>query len=63
MFEATIDLGDDTTSTVAEQHHLLSRLQQLAEAHDHNGWADDHVVNQLLRRYERYRSEQARFTA
>ena len=62
MYETKVDLGDDT-ATVVEQHLLLERLEQLAEVHNYNGWADDHVVNLLLRRYERYRDEHARVSA
>lgn len=58
MNDATmIDPGTDST-TVAEQHQLLERLAQLADTQDRTGWADDHVLNVLLRRYDEVRSEQ-----
>jgi hypothetical protein len=58
MNDATrIDPGTDST-TVAEQHQLLERLAQLAATQDRTGWADDHVLNVLLRRYDQVRSQQ-----
>jgi hypothetical protein len=58
MYDATrIDPGSDST-TVAEQHPLLERLAQLADTHDRTGWADDHVLNVLLRRYDEVRCQQ-----
>ena len=46
----TIDLGDHLTY-VPEQHQLLQRLAQLAEARDRFGFSDDHVLSMLVDRY------------
>ena len=46
----TIDLGDDLTY-VPEQHQLLARLAQLADARDRFGFSDDHVLSMLVDRY------------
>ena len=60
MYESTtIDQGDEAT-TITEQHDLLGRLEQLSRIADHGSFADDHVIHQLLQRYERYRAEALR---
>lgn len=62
MYATTIDLGDDTT-VIVEQHHLLERLAQLADTGALSSLSDDHVLNQLVERYARYRDEHARISA
>ncbi len=63
MYESTtIDQGDET-ATIVEQHDLAGRLEQLSRIAEHGSFADDHVIHQLLRRYEHYRAEAMRSSA